>query len=1092
MSHRNCHFSIIMVFLMIFSSSLTTVAQQFRISRGERPPIDLKKVSDEAFEKAVLKIKIRSEYAGLLDQLPPRVNESGNVQFGISSVDQLNNHFQVVGLNKVFESPAFSKGFTDRHRAWDFHMWYYLYADKNADIKAMVNAYNQLDEVETAEPVYKKRLIGNVPEKDQRRPENFNPADPSAFWTPDDPLYYEQWHYHNTGQQNGIPDSDIDLPEAWEIEKGNSDLIVAIVDEGVQFTHPDIEGNMWEGIGFNFVANNATVVPGSHGTHVGGTIAAVNNNGEGVSGIAGGSGTANGVRLMSAQVFTSTSSGGFALAPVWAADNGAAISQNSWGYTTAGVYEQDVLDAIDYFNANGGGDALTGGGITIFAAGNDGTDGEWYPGYYSGTFAVAATNNKDIKSYYSNYGTWVDISAPGGETNSVFQRGVLSTVTDGAYAFYQGTSMACPHVSGVAALVASLAYGEIGPIDLAEILQNTTDNHYDVNPGYLGKLGAGRVNAYNALSEAQSFLTGVRNPINFSVTVPGPYQIDLGWTPNNDGDEVMLAWSFDGSFGTPAEGNSYNVGDPVPGGGIVLYKGLTQSFSHIGLSPATTYYYRAWSVNSSLQYSTGRSATASTTCEPFALPFQEDFEASAIDCWEQEVIQGGNSWAFGSGNGASNPPDAFDGITNIYHKIENLVSSGITTRVITPQLLLSGLSNTELRFWYTNARRTYIVWNFQDVLNVYYKNALQADWTLLQTFNTNITDWTEVVIPLPNPSDEYYIAFEAIAYFGHGVCLDQINVTGNSGGLTYTIMATASDNGAIAPSGEVLVSQGNDQTFVVTANTGYHINNLISDGIAVEAASGTQTYSHTFENVDQNHSISADFALNVYSIQTDVSPANSGTISGGGDFAYGETVSLTANAANNYEFSAWSINGNQVSSENPYTFTVSANVMVMAIFEISQTLTVTVTILPEGAGTVTGAGNFSFLESATLTAIPNDNNTFFNWKENGITISTLNPFTFFVATNRNLTAVFGPPPFITEAYNTQVRVYPNPALDRIVFELAEAAEVTISNATGQIIYQETLEAGSQNVNLANVEKGVYFIHVQGKELTGIGRFVIMK
>jgi len=1092
MSIRNYFLTFFLVLPLVFSSTFNVVAQQFKVKRGERPPIDLNKVGDGAFEKAVIKIKIRSEHAVLLDQQPAKTDETGKVQFGIPSIDGLNQQFQVADLGKVFESPALSSAFSERHRAWGFNLWYYLFTDENTDIKAMVQAYNQLDAIETAEPVYKKRLIGNVPEKGEPMPEKFNPADPAAFWTPNDPRYNEQWHYHNTGQENGTPDSDIDLPEAWEIEKGNSDLIVAIIDEGVQFTHPDLEGNMWAGIGFNFVANNATVVPGNHGTHVGGTVAAVNNNGVGVSGIAGGSGTSNGVRLMSAQVFTSTGSGGFSLAPVWAADNGAAISQNSWGYTTSGVYEQDVLDAIDYFNANGGGDALTGGGITIYAAGNDGTDGEWYPGFYSGTFAVAATNNQDKKSYYSNYGTWVDISAPGGETNSANARGILSTLNGGTYGFYQGTSMACPHVSGVAALVASLAYGEISPDDLAEILQNSVDNHYDVNPGYLGKLGAGRLNANNALIEAQNFLTGVRNPATFTATVPGPFQINLGWTPNDDDDAVMLAWSPDGNFGTPAEGSSYSAGDPVPGGGIVLYTGAAQAFSHSNLNPATTYYYRAWSVNSSLQYSSGRAASATTTCEPFELPFQQDFESSALICWDQESIQGGLSWTFGSGNGGSNPPDAFEGNSNVYHKTEDLLASGLTTRLISPQLLLSGLSNTELKFRYTNARRTYIIWNFQDVLNVYYKNSVQAEWTLLQSFNTNVTDWTEVVIPLPNPSDNYYIAFEGIANSGHGVCLDLINVSGNSGGLTYTIMATASDFGSIAPSGEVLVSQGSDQTFVVTANTGYHINSLTSDGIAIDAAAGMQSYSHTYENVDQNHSISANFALNVYSIQTSVSPANSGTVSGGGNYDYGETVSLTANAANNYEFSAWTINGTQVSTENPYTFTVSENLMVVAHFEVSQTLTVTVTILPEDAGTVTGAGSFSFLESATLTAIPNNNYTFMNWKENGTVISTLNPFTFFVATNRNLTAVFGPPPFITEAYNMQVRVYPNPAFDNIAFDLKEAAVIAISNATGQLVFHTTFEAGSQKINLVNVEKGVYFIHVRGKELTGIGRFVIMK
>jgi subtilisin family serine protease len=246
-----------------------------------------------------------------------------------------------------------------------------------------------------------------------------------------------------------------------EHRKGNSDVIVAIIDGGIDYNAcNDLAANMWDGIGFNFVNNSSTIIAHNHGTHVAGTVAAVTNNSVGVAGVAGGSGSGDGVRLMSCQVFTASSSGGFHIAPVYAADNGAAISQNSWGYVSAGIYSQPVLDAIDYFNAHGGGNALD-GGITIFAAGNSNSSGQWYPACYSGAFSVAATNNQDKKAWYSNYDTWVDISAPGGETNSVTARGVLSTLNGNAYGYYQGTSMACPHASGTAALMASLGYGEL-------------------------------------------------------------------------------------------------------------------------------------------------------------------------------------------------------------------------------------------------------------------------------------------------------------------------------------------------------------------------------------------------------------------------------------------------------------------------------------------------------------------------------------------------------------------------------------------------------------------------------------------------------
>lgn len=1080
-------------FCLFVGASLSIYAQNYRVIRGERPPINLNLVNDDAFVKGVVKIKLTAEAMQQLREEKLAGSQTGEGYFGIATVDQMNRKMGVEQVSQQFDSPALQNQFADRHKAWGFHQWFRLHLDESADIKEVIKAYMGLSEVEFAEPEYKKRLIGNAPKQGQDAIADFDPSTPEAFWTPNDPRYNEQWHYHNTGQQSGTPDADIDLPEAWELEKGNAALVVAIVDEGIQFNHPDLSANMWDGIGFNFVSGNSTVVPGNHGTHVAGTVAAVNNNATGVAGIAGGDGSGNGIRLMSAQVFTSSGSGGFDLAPVWAADNGAAISQNSWGYTTVGVYEQTVLDAIDYFNANGGGDALVGGGITIFAAGNDGTEGSWYPGFYPGTFAVAATNNQDIKSWYSNFGTWIEVSAPGGETNTVNARGVLSTLNSGTYGFYQGTSMACPHVSGVAALVGSMAFGEITPQDLAEILMSSADNHYGVNPSYIGKLGSGRLNAYNALIEAQNFLTGVRNPASFGASVPGPYQVDLSWTQNTDSNPVMVAWSADGIFGNPVEGSSYNPGDLIPGGGVVLYKGSQTAYQHTGLSPATTYFYKAWSYNASIQYSSGRSATATTACEPFGLPFLENFEglSSKPICWSQENINGGLNWTVGAGNGASNPPSAHEGSSNIYHKSEDILSSNLITRLITPQMELSGLTNTELRFWYTNARRTYIIWNFQDELKVYYKNSAQGQWTLLQNFNTNVTNWTEVIIPLPNPSDDYYIAFEGIANAGHGVCLDKVQVTGSGGGTIYTITASAAANGSIQPEGDISVNQGAGQDFQIVANTGYQINSLLVDGSSVSAATGLASYVYSFNNVSSNHSISADFALKTCVLQANVSPAGSGTVSGAGIFTYGQTVTLTATAGANYEFSKWTVNGTEVSTTNPYSFTIQSDLVVTAVFIVKQTFSVSITVDPVNSGTVTGEGFYTFLQSVTLQATPAEDFVFVAWMENGEVRSKLNPFTFFIGTDRSFTAVFASNALVSENLAQQTKVYPNPASELLTIYLKEQAIATITDLHGNSLMVHELGEGASELDVSSLSKGVYLIYIRYRDALIMKKFIRM-
>ncbi len=646
---------ILFIAIISFITTQTIAEGNYNVIRGERPQIDYKLVDEKAYNKGILKIKFHKEYASHLEKNAIYIDDKGVAKFNLKKLDKLNETYGVKSAVKHFSSPAFKDGFTERHKAWGFHLWYRLQVDEKADIKEMIREYSRLREVEIAEPDFVKEIIGTHDEADFHFVEKKD-IDNQKSWTPNDPQFHNQWHYHNTGQQNGTPGSDISLKAAWEIQKGNPDVIVAIVDGGIDYNHSDLAGNMWEDTGFNFVNNTDNIEPHNHGTHVAGTVAAVSNNNLGVAGVAGGSGSNDGVRLMSCQVFTATSNGGFHLAPVYAADNGAAISQNSWGYSFAGVYEQDVLDAIDYFNANGGGTAMD-GGITIFAAGNSDSSADYYPGYYSGAFSVAATNNKDEKSWYSNYGTWVDISAPGGETNMVTERGVLSTLNNNNYGHYQGTSMACPHVSGVAALMISSVYGEFTPQDVVDILLNTVDNHYSANPGYQGQLGSGRLNAHHAVALSEQYLNMPQNPSNFEADGISDEEIELSWELNDNSDIVMIAWNDDGAFGIPQQGTSYDVGDYIDGGGTVLYMGSEQEFLHSNLNAATAYYYKIWSVSDDVSYSLGRTSFDYTQCGLYTLPVFEEFNSSELPyCWM--LPDGEGNWRVSTNRG--NPPPAVE------------------------------------------------------------------------------------------------------------------------------------------------------------------------------------------------------------------------------------------------------------------------------------------------------------------------------------------------------------------------------------------------------------------------------------------------
>ena len=563
-------------------------------------------------EAGELLIKFAPEMSSILDQAQMSKTRSGKVtRSGIPSTDEVLDILGSYSFERVFPIDANTEA---RTREAGLHLWYTVKFDKSTDLKAAAERLKQLGEVTKVQTNGRIKRAYNTDSKriylsDKALQQKATRA--AASGEPNDPGFAYQWHYRNLGAGNygfeNLNDNqagaeagcDVNAVEAWKTCVGDPSIIVAVLDEGVMYTHPDLAPNMWcnpgetsqgakvdgdgngyEGDlhGYNFVEESGNITwsdanDSGHGTHVAGTIAAANNNGIGVSGVAGGDGTPNsGVKIMSCQIFSGQNSvtlAGEARAIKYAADNGAVILQCSWGYNSSESSELSGYtpgpatekewaetyplekEALDYFINNAGSpNGVIDGGIAVFAAGNEYAGNPAFPGAYSKCVSVASLAADYTPACYTDFGSLVTLSAPGGdleyygkigETEDEYwaetgeQKGaVLSTLVKNgqpAYGYMEGTSMACPHVSGVAALGLAYAvkqnrhYRAADFISLMKKSVKDLDSHYQngatktyymnhttvgASPEtielskYIGKMGAGLIDAAQLLNGIQN------------------------------------------------------------------------------------------------------------------------------------------------------------------------------------------------------------------------------------------------------------------------------------------------------------------------------------------------------------------------------------------------------------------------------------------------------------------------------------------------------------------------------------------------------------------------------------------------------------
>ncbi len=769
---------LVMTCLMISSASLAQPIPSI-VSKGNRPPIDIDKIPASAYKPNRLNLKFQPRFRNNLEHI--HSDADGNILCGIALVDALNKKYHLKKATSLFGCKMQDGELYKQHQLWGFDRWYSVSFEGNVDIKEVLLVYKQTNAFEVVEPVYKASVVGNPPP-----------------FIPNDPILHYQWDLHNAGLYNGTAGKDISMFDAWGITTGDPSVIVSVHDNAININHEDIAQNIAQGLSHNFIDNNDSLTLNtSHGIHCAGIIGAVSNNGVGMSGIAGGNGSVNsGIRLMSCEIFgPNDSTGGFAESLVYAADKGASVSNNSWGYDQPDVYEEAVLDAIDYFNANGGGSVLN-GGVVVFAAGNNGKNWRIYPGGYERVISVAATNNQDKKSSYSNYGNWLSLSAPGGEG---FMEGGIFSLENHGYGSSSGTSFAAPHVVGVAALVASVLKGKASGNDVREILLSTTDNNYPQNPSFLKMLGTGRLNAYTALQKAQSFANKSINSINnFNASYQCNY-FNVNWI-NTGSNNVIVAYNNTSTIGTLMDGSVYSVGDSLIGGGVIVYKGNGNSFNFPIIETENQYSFKIWVVGNNNQYSFSKMA------ESFAKPIIRNAGDSALQqnfdfppLYPTKIWHGTDtrydfsSWMH-TANDTSSTGAGDDYSMCLYNYQYNKVLGAVDT-LTGPQLWVKGADSVALTFWhayqftdkhlpYSDSLEVVVSKDCGKTYTSLWKKGGRDLATVPDTANVKfypfggISKWKKDTVNLSSfrSADKILIGFKGYNGRGNNLFLDNINV----------------------------------------------------------------------------------------------------------------------------------------------------------------------------------------------------------------------------------------------------------------------------------------------------------------------------
>lgn len=561
----------------------------------------------------------------------------------------------------------------------------------------------------------------------------------------------DQWFLHR-----------IDAQEAWDITTGNTDIKVAIVDDAVLTNHPDLIPNLLPG--YDVADNDTDAMPNtpdmSHGTHVAGIASAATDNGVGIASI-GFNVKLIPVKSSNSAQFVSDAYAGV----VWAYQNDADVINMSWGGSGYSQTGQNIMN-----------NAYNAGCVNVAAAGNDNTSTVFYPAGYDNVISVASTTTNDAKSGFSNYGSWIDIAAPGSAIRSTY----IGNNFSATYADLQGTSMASPLVAGLCGLIKSVNT-QMTQTQIENCLLSTAENINSVNGNFIGQLGAGRINAHQAVLCAQTTLNAPPVAvINSDNTVRCPGADVQFFGSSAGGLATSYQWSFPG--GNPSSSTAQNP--------VINYS--TLGTYNVSLTLTNQFGTDTETQNGYVEISTNGTDVF----------FSEDFENGTLaqNQWSTENPDNGITWDLYNVAGATSGSSAV-GI-NLF----NYADRGQRDGLITPSVDFSGHNNIQLDFQHAHRRYSQ---DYSDSLIIYvstdggntfpFRVFGQAETgqgtfatnSILQDnfFPTNGIDWCfggdlgsscfTVDLSAFDGEPNVRLKFETLNDYGNNIFIDNIEISGN-------------------------------------------------------------------------------------------------------------------------------------------------------------------------------------------------------------------------------------------------------------------------------------------------------------------------